>query len=250
MSSKQASTSQKCHSTNIVQLQYSGSSLLALPLELIFHITSFLPNPSLACFALTCKSVLAILGRRSLTSLDDELVSFLSLLDRDLLRWRHCPWCKTLHWVFGTETPILRRPASHNYFDGHASDMHTLGNQGKLMLLRCLSIQDAGRIEAMQDIGRDYLLQWSCVYLAMRRHHYGPGLGIPLQEFNHEQCLHTVWLGRKNSRHGSSTASSIFVRKYLSVARWMIFFRRNGVGGTKSVVNVNAHRSYLCIANP
>lgn len=80
-----------------------ASPFRELPLELICHITSYLPLESVASLSLSCLSLYSCLKMRYLQPLKDAeyLVTnrFLRLLERDLPSHIVCPECNKLHYM-------------------------------------------------------------------------------------------------------------------------------------------------------
>jgi hypothetical protein len=79
-----------------------------LPLELILHITSFLPLESVGSLSLSCHSLYSYLKTKFLKLLKEAeftvMNAFLQLLERDLPLHIVCPHCNKLHF-----TPLAER---------------------------------------------------------------------------------------------------------------------------------------------
>jgi hypothetical protein len=113
------------------------SILGGLPPELIIHTTRFLPPESAASFALCCHSIYAILGTRhwkSLRTRDQQRLTFLTLLERDLPKYIFCHPCKILHLsqkesdesgvCWDPSRPLLRPCAREEFLGGIIGYIH------------------------------------------------------------------------------------------------------------------------------
>ena len=98
--------------------------------------------------------------------LGDDLIEFLSHINRDLPKYRHCPWCRKLHPLSGFESPVV--------FGSLTTDLFRARALAGLSMAPCCLIDDR------HWFGEKYRLEWWHVQLAMQRHHYGPEYGIPL----------------------------------------------------------------------
>lgn len=95
--------------------------LLALPVELLQDVASYLPASERISFTLACKALYSTLGSQVFSGLRkadrSELNNFLIILQRDLPRYRFCQPCATLHGPKNSTTIVppnkLRREEFH-----------------------------------------------------------------------------------------------------------------------------------------
>ena len=80
----------------------NGPSLLTLPVEILQYIRDLLPLNSAACFIISNRKLLRILGSKTLHSLKEkdhvwERKGFLMTLEKDLPDWQLCHPCSLFH---------------------------------------------------------------------------------------------------------------------------------------------------------
>lgn len=160
------------------------TTLAGLPPELLLSISDFLPPVDLICFSL-CNHRLLELSLRQINRLppltQDDKLSILTRLERDLPGYFACDVCNLLHRYDGSESfglsglphqrtcrlPCVRVPGWDQWF-GPSSILKT----------HSLSSYSPGRLSFLQ------------LKLAMKRFHYGPRSGISTDSLSYTQVRH------------------------------------------------------------
>ena len=138
-----------------------------LPLEIVYHISIFLPLASIACLALTCHRMKEIMGTRHWLDLEkqsEERHLFLACLEKDTPGYFHCHFCKKLH-----------RP---HYPPLHPVNEFTESN--------CTLTN--GRL----NVATGYHILFEHVQLAMKRHRLGEDHGMSLDAFSYRGPVSTL----------------------------------------------------------
>ncbi|CAG8952706.1 hypothetical protein HYFRA_00008950 [Hymenoscyphus fraxineus] len=148
--------------------------LPSLPTEVLLLIAQFLSTPSIACLALSTRSLNNIFGksaRETLQHQDKETrLEYLILLSKSRPRHYVCHSCVRLHLV------------SHIYLPHQPAPERLWWSQGPCWM----------RYHRVADVGNDYnpmgtsaiRFGFSHVNAAMKRHHQGTSHGIPISAFS------------------------------------------------------------------
>ena len=101
---------ERAHDRMTVPAHDNCSSLLALPPEILQYIRDLLPLNSAACFIISNKNLLRILGSKTLHSLKEkdhawERKLFLMTLEKELPDWQLCHPCSRFHPIDRKSTP-------------------------------------------------------------------------------------------------------------------------------------------------
>ena len=149
------------------RIRFSASMMEKLPVEIVQYISTFLSISSLACLALTCRSMKEVVGTtpwRHLKRPTEEKHLFLACLEKDTPAYFHCHFCEKLH-----RPRYLPMHAVHEFTEWHC----TLTN---------------GRL----NVGTGYHILYEHVQLAMKRHRLGGHHGIPLDVFSYRGSVSTL----------------------------------------------------------
>ena len=98
------------HDRMIMPGHHNGPSLLNLPVEILQYIRDLLPLNSAACFIISNKDLLRILGSKTLHSLKEEDHAserklFLMTLEKELPDWQLCHPCSLFHPIDQNSCP-------------------------------------------------------------------------------------------------------------------------------------------------
>ena len=151
---------------NDVVTQLSDSPLFSLPIELIQEITTYLSPYEAASFSLCSHNIYYTIGSLHLSAYLSspktklERRQHLEVIERAFPTHWYCAWCDRFHKLEpGTGPTMLNEEESKRDCTEHCSYLH---------------------------YNRQYVLTYHHIRLAMNRHLWGPGHGIPLSDLHYD----------------------------------------------------------------
>ncbi|KAF2265787.1 hypothetical protein CC78DRAFT_567359 [Lojkania enalia] len=150
--------------------------ILSLPLELVQHITTFLDPFSVASFCLSTRYIYYAVGTRHLSAfLSTGYTKFskrknFEVLERAFPSHWYCAWCDKFH--------LHDREGGPKNFDKEEG-------------------RDCAEFNSYMHAGKELVVCYHHVRLALNRYKWGPDYGIPLEDFNYHADLTTKIFTRK-----------------------------------------------------